>query len=194
MEEEQKKDQELFKNAIKYFQRVTYNNIHVESKYNVGATFIGIKTNITGTNKLHIYILLFPFVRDEPFEPYSDFTDKNIYLTDISFSVDKSFYEWMFSVMERQTSIVMMKINLDDFSLQVVTSDLLIKKIKDNKDNNELYNLSFEEWYEKGIFNDLFTIEITNPFLYLVPFPVKPIFFTAHTKSNKFLHKVVKNV
>jgi hypothetical protein len=50
-----------FDNGILYFRNIFSNNISKPSKHKVGATFIGINTNISGKNELHIYICLFPF-------------------------------------------------------------------------------------------------------------------------------------
>jgi hypothetical protein len=42
------KDEYELDNAIKYFQSIMFNNITKYSKHKMGATFIGIKTNISG--------------------------------------------------------------------------------------------------------------------------------------------------
>lgn len=55
-------DKEEFNNAIDYFKNITYANISKLSEHIMGATFIGIKTNISGKYKLHIYIILFIFI------------------------------------------------------------------------------------------------------------------------------------
>jgi hypothetical protein len=35
-------------------------------------------------------------------------------------------------------------------------------------------DLEYEARYEKNIFNNIFTIQIVNPYAYMVPFPIKP--------------------
>lgn len=60
-----KQDKEEFDNGIKYFQSIINNNISKYSSHKMAATFIEIKTNISGILKLYIYILFFPF-------PYSE--------------------------------------------------------------------------------------------------------------------------
>ena len=67
-------DKDEFDNAIKYFQKIIHNNISNCSANKMVATFIGIKTNVSGILKLHIYILFFPFPKSItavsfPFEP-----------------------------------------------------------------------------------------------------------------------------
>ena len=47
--------------------------------------------------------------------------------------------------------------------------------------------LSYEEWYEKKIFNNRFTIKIINPYLYIVPFPVKPIIIQTIKTINNYI-------
>ena len=184
-------DKDTFNKAIHYFQNVTYDNIKIGSKYKMGATCIGIKTNISGTNKLHIYFLLFPFIHDQPFQPYNKVS--NIYLQDISFFVDTSFYEWVYSEMSKRNSIIMLNLDLEDSSLKVVYSDILVKISDREKEQDDWYNMGFEKWYERGIFDTSYSVEIINPYLYLVPFPVKPLCFTTHTNSNILLHTYKKN-
>lgn len=189
-------DKDTFNKAIHYFQNVTYDNIKIGSKYKMGATCIGIKTNISGKSKLHVYFLLFPFMHEQPFQPYNK-ESPNIYLQDISFLVDPSFYQWLYSEMSKRKSIIMLNLDLEDSSLKVVYSDILVK-ISDRErereeEKDEWYNMGFEKWYERGEFNTSYSVEIINPYLYLVPFPVKPLYFITHTNSNILLHTYKKN-
>jgi hypothetical protein len=102
-----KEDKDEFDNAIQYFQSIINNNISKYSKHKMGATFIGIKTNISGIFKLHIYILFFPFPKSECVVPYSN-NFPNIYFKDLCFDVDESFYLWIYEEMKRLNSIVIM--------------------------------------------------------------------------------------
>lgn len=188
MNQTDKDDKNVYDNAISSFRNIMYCNISKQAKYSMSATFIGIKSNISGTNKLHLYIILFPFTNSRNFGSYSQFSEKTIYLTDISFYVDYSFYFWLFEEMKKQNSIIIMEMGLNDYSLKVISNDLLIyvNKFK------EPLNIDFEEWYEKGIFDADFIIKITNPYLYLVPFPVEPIFFKTTLNSTNLLTRCKK--
>jgi len=179
-------DKDEFDNAIKYFQNIINNNISNYSQHKMGATFIGIKTNISGTLKLHIYILLFPFIKSEVVVPYCN-SFPNIYFKDISFDVDKSFYLWTYEEMKRQNSIVIM--SLESKILKVVSGfgDPLISIDKNCNEKKEWMDLEYEEWYEKKLFNNVFTITIINPYLYMVPFPVKPIIIQSLKKINNYI-------
>jgi hypothetical protein len=166
-------DKNDFDNAIKYFQSIINNNISKYSQHKMGATFIGIKTNISGNFKLHIYILLFPFIKNEEIAPYSN-SFPNIYFKDLCFNVDESFYLWIYEEMKKQNSIVIM--SLESTILKVVNgNDVLISIDKNCNEKKEWNDLEFDDWYEKKIFNNIFTIKIINPYLYMVPFPLKPI-------------------
>ena len=184
--EENKIDKDEFDNAIKYFQSIIYNNISKYSEHKMGATFIGIKTNISGVFKLHIYILFFPFIKSEGVVPYCN-TFPNIYFKDLCFDVDKKFYLWIYEEMKRQNSIVIM--SLESNILKVVTGngDVLISIYKNCNEKKEWMDLEYEEWYEKKIFNNVFTIKIMNPFLYMVPFPVKQITIRTVKKINNYI-------
>jgi len=184
--EDNKIDKEEFNNAINYFQSI-FNNITTSySPHQMGATFIGIKTNISGTLKLHIYILFFPFRHSEICVPYP-YNFPNIYFKDLCFYVSENFYLWIYEEMKKQNSIVIM--SLESKILKVVPSlgDSIISIDKDCSEKKEWMELDFEAWYEKKIFNNIFTIKIINPFLYMVPFPVKPITILTFKKINNYL-------
>jgi hypothetical protein len=186
MIDDNKLDKNDFDNAIKYFQNIFSNNISNYSQYKMGATFIGIKTNISGILKLHIYILFFPFRKSELVVPYSN-SFPNLYFKDICFDVDKSFYLWIYEEMKRQNSIIIM--SLDSNILKVVprTGDALISVDINCNEKKEWIDLEYEAWYEKKIFNNVFTIRIVNPYLYMVPFPVKPIIIQTVKKINNYV-------
>ena len=50
-----------------------------------------------------------------------------------------------------------------------------------------LIQTDFDEWYEAGK-NHVsdYVVEIKNPDMYLVPFPVKPIYFVIHLPDDGF--------
>ena len=179
-------DKDEFENGIKYFQSIINNNIYKYSSHKMSATFIGIKTNISGFLKLHIYILFFPFPKSECVVPYSN-SFPNIYFKDLCFDVDESFYLWIYEEMKRQNSIVIM--SLESYILKVVPGfgDALISIDKNCNEKKEWMDLEYEAWYEKKIFNNRFTIKIVNPYLYMVPFPVKPIIIQTVKKINNYV-------
>ena len=176
-------DKELFNNAINYFQSIIHNNISKYSSHKIAATFIGIKTNISGTLKLHIYILLFPFPYSDVVVPYSN-SFPNMYFKDLNLDVDESFYLWIYEEMKRQNSIVIMSLDTNIFKVVSGHGDALISIDKNCNEKKEWMHLEYEEWYAKGKFNNIFTINIINPYLYLVPFPVKVIIIQTVKKNN----------
>ena len=184
--EDNKKDKDEIDNSIKYFQSIIYNNISNYSEHKMGATFIGIKTNISGNLKLHIYILLFPFIKSEGVVPYSN-TFQNIYFKDLCFDVGESFYLWLYEEMKKQNGIVIM--SLESYILKVVPGmgDALISIDINCNEKKEWMELEYEAWYEKKTFNNIFTIKIVNPYLYMVPFPVKPIIIKTVKKLNNYI-------
>ena len=176
-------DKDEFENAIQYFQSIISNNISNYCPHKMGATFIGIKTNISGIFKLHIYILLFPFVYSEKVVPYSN-SIPNMYFKDVCFDVGESFYFWIHEEMQRQNSIVIMTLESNIFKVVPRLGDTLISIENEKK---EWMELDYEDWYEKKTFNTIFTIKITNPFLYMVPFPVKPIIIKTVKRINNYI-------
>jgi hypothetical protein len=89
--------------------------------------------------------------------------------------------------MKRQNSIIIM--SLDSNILKVVprTGDALISVDINCNEKKEWIDLEYEAWYEKKIFNNVFTIRIVNPYLYMVPFPVKPIIIQTVKKINNYV-------
>ena len=184
--EDKNKDKDEFNNAINYFQSIIFNNISKYSKHKMGATFIGIKTNISGNLKLHIYILFFPFIKGQCVVPYSN-SFPNIYFKDLCFDVDESFYLWIYEEMKRKNSIVIMSLENNILKVLPINGDLLINIDINCIEKKEWMNLEYEAWYEKNIFNNIFTIKIINPYLYMVPFPVKPIIIRTIKKNNNYI-------
>lgn len=181
--------------AIKYFKSIIQNNISKHSKHKMSATFIGIQTNISGIFKLHIYILFFPFPKSEIVVPYcnNNFSPNIMYFKDVCFDVDESFYLWIYEEMKRQNSIVIMTLESKIFKVVSGYGDVLISIDKNCNEPKEWMQLEYEEWYTKQIFNNVFTIEIVNPYLYLVPFPVKPIVIQTVKKINNYVVILQKN-
>ena len=175
-------DKDEFDNAIKYFQSIISNNLSNYSQHKMGATFIGIKTNISGKFKLHIYILFFPFIENKLIVPYTN-RFPNLYFKDVILDVDKSFYLWIYEEMKNQNSIVIMSLEENIFKVVSGFGDVLISIDKICNEKKEWMSLEYEAWYEKKIFNNVFTIKIINPYLYNVPFPVKPITIQTGKKT-----------
>jgi hypothetical protein len=186
MMEDNKIDKDEFDNAIKYFQSIIFNNISNYSKHKIGVTFIGIKTNISGILKLHIYIILFPFLKSEVVVPYTN-SFPNIYFKDLCFHVDESFYLWMYEEMRRQNSIVIMSLESKILKIVPGVGDALINIDINCKENKEWMVLDYEEWFQKEQFNNVFSIKIMNPYLYMVPFPVKPILIKTIKRINNYV-------
>lgn len=161
-------------NVIHYFTNILSNNITTIAEHKIGATFIGIRTNISGKSKLHIYILLFPFMAQNEITPYPN-KFQNVYVEDIHVNVDYSFYLWLYTEMQKQSSIVILSFEDNIFKVVNGFGDLLISIDKSCNEKKEWMDLEFEDWYKTHHFNNIFTITITNPHLYMVPFPVKPI-------------------
>jgi len=179
-------DKEEFDNSIKYFQSIINNNITKYSQYKIGATFIGIKTNISGIFKMHIYIILLPFPNSAGEVPYSINEKTNLYFKDMSFHVCESFYLWLYEEMKRQKSIVILSLESNIFKI-VSGGDILLSIDESCNEKKEWMDLEFNEWYEKKNFNNVFTIRIINPFLYIVPFPVKPIIIKTTKHLNNYI-------
>ena len=85
----------------------------------------------------------------------------------------------------------MMELNLVDSSLKLVSNDALIRIYK-KEENSDIITTEFDEWYEEHLLCHTFIIEITHPYLYSVPFPVKPIIFKTCLQSNMNSNFLVK--
>lgn len=179
-------DKEEFDNAIQYFQSIISNNISKYSPYKIGVTFIGIKTNISGVFKLHIYILFFPFVKSEVVVPYSNHLP-NMYFKDVCLDVDESFYVWMYEEMKKQNSIVIMSLESNIVKVVPGNGDALISIDKNCNEPKKWMELEYDAWYAKQVFNNVFTITIVNPYLYMVPFPVLPIRIQTIKNINNYI-------
>jgi hypothetical protein len=140
-------DKDEFDNAIQYFQSIVSNNISNCSQHKMGATFIGVKTNISGIHKLHIYVLFFPFIKSEVVVPYCNHFP-NIYLNDICLDVDENFYLWIYEEMKRQNSIVIMSLESNIMKVVSGTGDAIINVDKQCNEKKEWMDLEYEAWYE----------------------------------------------
>ena len=188
--EENVLDKDTLDRTILYFQNIISNNITNYSRHKIGATFIGIKTNISGTLKLHIYILLFPFIHNENTIPYSN-RFPNLYFKDICLDVSESFYVWIYEEMKKQKNMVILSFESNIFKVVPGTGDVLIQTQINNNEIPEWMDLEYEAWYEKKSWNTTFIIQIINPFLYMVPFPVKPIILkTVKNYNNNYIQMI----
>ena len=79
---------------------------------------------------------------------------------------------------------------LEDNILKVVEGfgDALLIIDKNCTQQKTWLDLEFKDWYENKTFNNIFTIEITNPYLYMVPFQVKKLFFKTDKRLNHFIN------
>lgn len=177
-------DKEIFNNDVQYVTRLLSSSVSNFSLHIMGATVIGIKTNISGILKLHTYVLLFPFMKKETIVPYSYSTHHpNIFLQDICFHVDEPFYGWIYEEMKRQDSMVVL--SLESSVLKVLQrGDALISIDTNCTHAKKWMELDFEAWYQNQTFQNKFNITIVHPYLYMVPFPVKPIIL--QTKQNYY--------
>lgn len=166
------------------------------SEHTIGATFIGINTNISGNQKLHVYILLFPFYNycnnNNIYSP-NQYYENTIYCKDAVINVGESFYLWLYEEMKNTRRIVVMSFDTDTNVYKVVGGygDLLISINNECKKNNpkKWMDLCFDDWFaRKPAFDNEFTITCRNPFLYTVPFPVKPIIIS--TRQNTDFHYI----
>ena len=101
--------------------------------------------------------------------------------------MDKSFYLWLYEEMKRQNGIVIMSLETNILKVVPGFGDALISIDQKCNEKKEWIHLDYDSWCEKKIFNNVFTINITNPFLYMVPFPVKPIVIRTKKRINNYL-------
>lgn len=173
-------DKEIFDTTVQYITRLLSSSVSNFSPHKVGATIIGIKTNISGTLKIHTYVLLFPFIKKENIVPYSTH-HPNIFLQDIYFHVDEPFYNWIYEEMKRQNSMIILSLESDVLKV-LPWGDALIAIDIHSTNDKKWMELEFEAWYQNQTFQNKFTITIMHPYLYMVPFSVKPILL--QTKQN----------
>jgi hypothetical protein len=159
-------------------------SLKTRAQYKMCATCLGIKTNITGTMKVHVYIVLIPFQPTGKIVPYSYFHNKGFALKDISFDVDESFYRWLYSEMCKNGGRPVI-LKLDEWAWKTVfpAGDTLIRY---SEENTVEMSDDFDTWFQQGKYKEVHTIILTNPYLYLVPFPVKPILLTMDANQGTF--------
>ena len=175
-------DKEIFNTTVQYITRLLSSSVSNSSPHKIGATVIGIKTNISGILKLHTYVLLFPFIKNENIVPYPTH-HPNIFLQDICFHVDESFYDWIYEEMKQQNSMVIL--SFESNVLKVLSwGDALISIDIHSTNDKKWMELEFDAWYKNQTFQNKFTITITHPYLYMVPFPLKRIILQTKQSYN----------
>jgi hypothetical protein len=163
---------------------INQNCIKSSEKY-VGFTIIGINSKINGVLKIYKYVLIYPFIGQHKGISYPKFN--NLFLFDFCLSVDITFYNFIYNEMKTRNNILICSINEDNFSWNLSNGDSLINILHNNINFTDL---SFEEWYEKEMFNfSDYIIEITNPDLYSVPFPLHPLKFSLNKYYDNYLKK-----
>jgi hypothetical protein len=175
-------EKEEFDTTVQYITNLLSSGRSHFSVHKMGATVIGIRTNISGTLKLHTYVLLFPFMKNESIVPYTT-PHPNIFVQDICFHVDEPFYSWLYEEMKRQNSMIILSLESDVLKV-LPRGDALITMDCANEKGMEfgLEFEQFEQWYQAQPFPKICNITIAHPYLYMVPFPVKPILI--QTKRN----------
>jgi hypothetical protein len=130
----------------------------------------------------------------------------NIYLKDICLEVDESFYVWIYEEMRKQNSLVILSFDsnlftpfriedakpehvLNEKTCKVVPGygDALINIDVNCKETKEWMDLDYEAWLNKKTHYNVFTIQLVNPFLYMVPFPVKPIIIKTQKRIDNYI-------
>ena len=189
---EREKSTEIIDNIVSIIQ--INKDTNIKSKiHKVTGTYISIYSNICGQFKTYRYFLLYPFDEkkkhlydyeyEKPITPYKN-VNPHLFMKDFYFYADNLFHKWMFDTMAigRKKPIFAVldennigwKIQPDDHPI------LLISSFKHDFDKYE----NFEEWYKTEECNISFDLEITNPFLYAVPFPVRRYIY-EYNKTGK---------
>jgi hypothetical protein len=89
--------------------------------------------------------------------------------------------------MRKQKSIIVMKLEYNILKVVEGFGDVLLNIDKNCNENKIWLDLEFKDWYERKTFNNTFTIQIINPYLYMVPFPVKAIILKTIRQNNNFI-------
>jgi hypothetical protein len=89
----------------------------------------------------------------------------------------------MYENMKKQKSMVIMTLENNILKKVSNTGDLLIN-IRDCNEPKEWMTLAYDAWIEKHVFNNVFTLNIINPYLYMVPFPLRPIIIQTIQSTN----------
>jgi len=189
----QKNEETKAYEIISYFKKTIQSNIRKESIFKMFSTYISFNSKISGVSKTYRYIIFYPFQLINEFGindgivPYSSmFNNQSIYMKDFCYSVDKSFYEWLYDEMRTIKNVVVAEINDDEVSWKVSKDKLLIYSDNFSISGSiieEYFNQTFEKWYENAIFKANFNIKIINPMLYSVPFPLNTIVFNFGPKN-----------
>jgi hypothetical protein len=167
-------------------------NIHTRATSTVGFTMIGIKSKISGKLEIHTFVLMYPFCCKDNvikfgYNQYYPNIHEDLYMIDFELSVDVSFYEFMYKEMKNKNNILLGRILEDNWSWELSSGAGMIL-VKNN--NFVIAEESLEEWMEKKEFDlSTFSIEIINPNLYSVPFPLKNLHFSLN-QTSKFLKTI----
>jgi hypothetical protein len=177
-----------FQKAIVLFKNIMYSNvisnINNEPCSKIGATFIGIKTNMSGKLKLHTYVLLTPFVQQNGI-PYCPGCS-NVHLKDIVFNVPVAFFKWLYKSMNDTQGMVLLEFESDKCKWERASNFMI--QLSNNCAEPKLWlTQEFDSWFENKQFNNIFTITLINPYMYMVPFPMNPIIMKSSPKSNNFV-------
>jgi hypothetical protein len=173
----------------------------IKSKlHKVSGTYISIYSNISGELKTHRYFLLYPFDKktyprkeeavydyeyDNPIMPYQK-ENPYIFMKDFYFYADILFYRWMFDRMIiGQNKPIFASLNEDNIGWKITSGDLRVSIISFESDFDKYEN--FDEWYKTEECNINFELEITNPFLYIVPFPVRQYKYKYNKTGENYL-------
>lgn len=182
-------------NSIIYFQETLKQNIKKESKYKVGFTMISIqhisKTNWLNQNKtkeINKFVLIYPFIGENCeytyLAPSYINTTDNHNMRDFCCSVDESFYHFLYEEMKKRNNLIIGKIIGETW--EIYDDDI----VQIHHEKEDIINESFEEWYKNGVLNvSDYTIEITNPYLYSVPYPLYSLKYKLTDSSPLFLDK-----
>ena len=165
------------------------NNLQGPAKYFVGFTFFALKNN--GSNnplKWHKYVLIHPFATNSLVSwKYNVFNDK-IEMKDARLQVDETFYMFVHSQMVTKQNFLVGKIYNDNTGWSLINDNNTIH-IYDKMRNDFFLNVNptFAEWCKNGNTDQTeFIVELVNPDIYLVPFPLKPIYFTFNLKDESY--------
>lgn len=180
------------KSLVNNFISIIEQNVRNEANIKVGFTLISINSKIMGSIENFEYILVYPFFGENYVNNYARhnyYSGKNetIYFEDFCCSVDVSFYKYVFDETWKHNNLVVFARNNERWEKSYNHSRLI--KIKHEREVL-IPEQKFEEWYAKGEFNySDFTVEIDNPSMYFVPFPVPPLLFQIN-KKNTFLEEI----
>lgn len=194
------KETEESKNILEFITGVIEKNMNTREKgeicSKVGGTYVSVYTKITGEYKTHRFFILFPFDKrksarvenpqndydyDHPLYPYVT-DNKHIFMKDFYFYADKTFHSWMYNEMVKTYYPIIGWIGDDKMSWKLTHSNPILYALDYKNDMDET---TFDEWYERKDYKTSFSIQITNPYLYSVPFLCKPYIYNYDSTFRK---------